>query len=505
MTPSLRILMLSAEMVPFAKIGGPADVVGALPKALRRMGHDVRVAMPCYRSIRPEQFGMTTLIETLAVPFRQGSEEAAIRETTVGGVPVYFVDAPRYFQRENVLGYTDDGDRFILFCRAALEMCRALDWAPDVIHAHEWHTAIVPNWLHTLYRHDPVFAATASVFTIHNLAYQGIFGHRILEVAGLANQEFILPALAEKQVDAVDLLGRGIAYADAVTTVSETYAGEILTPEYGEGMEKLLLQRAERLEGILNGIDAETLNPASDIYIAQHFDADHLEMRAENKRALQVQFGLEPDPDAPVLGFVSRLVRQKGADLLTTAFDHILDLGVQLAIVGTGDPHYHELVSQCVARHPGRAAVHFNFGADWTQPLYAGADMYLMPSRFEPCGLNQMIAMRYGAIPIVRATGGLIDTVTEFNPVRNTGTGFTFGPFDAWSLLAAIARAVQAYRYPDSWQQLMRRAMAVDHSWRASAERYGDLYERAIEWHMQDYDMQHPSDIAPALYSESQG
>jgi starch synthase len=487
--------MLSAEMVPFAKIGGPADVVGALPKALRRMGHDVRVAMPCYRSIRPEQFGMTTLIDALAVPFKHNTEEAAIRETTVGGVPVYFVDAPRYFQRENVLGYQDDGDRFILFCRAALEMCRALDWSPDVIHAHEWHTAIVPNWLHTLYRHDPAFDTTASVFTIHNMAYQGIFGHRILEVAGLANQEFVLPALADKQEDAVDLLGRGIAYADVVTTVSETYAEEILTPDYGEGLQDLLRQRASRLEGILNGIDAEVLNPATDIYIAQQFDADHLELRAANKRALQEQFGLDLDPAAPVLGFVSRLARPKGADLLTAAFDHLIDLGAQIAIVGIGDPHYHELFAQCVTRHPRRAAIHFNFGADWTQPLYAGADMYLMPSRFEPCGLNQMIAMRYGAIPIVRATGGLIDTVTEFDPQHATGTGFTFRAFDPWSFLAAVARAVQSYRYPESWRDLMRRAMAVDHSWRASAERYSAVYERALDYHAADLDLHHPSDI----------
>ncbi len=501
-TASLKILMLSAEMVPFAKIGGPADVVGALPKALRRMGHDVRVAMPCYRSIRPEQFGMTTLIDALAVPFKHGTEDAAIRETTVGGVPVYFVDAPRYFQRENVLGYQDDGDRFILFCRAALEMCRALDWSPDVIHAHEWHTAIVPNWLHTIYRHDPVFQSTASVFTVHNMAYQGIFGHRILEVAGLADQEFILPALAEKQIDAVDLLGRGIAYADVVTTVSETYAREILTPEFGDGMEKLLRQRETRLEGILNGIDAEALNPATDIYISQQFDADRLEMRAANKRALQEQCGLEPDPHAPLLGYVSRLVSQKGADLLTTAFDHIMDLGVQMVIIGTGDPHYHELFSQCVARYRRRAAVHFSFGADWTQPLYAGADMYLMPSRFEPCGLNQMIAMRYGAIPIVRATGGLIDTVTEFDPAAGTGTGFTFRDYDPWSLLAAIARAVQSYRYPDSWHHLMRRAMSVDHSWRVSAERYAAAYERALAWHAEDAALHHPSDISDGLQGD---
>jgi starch synthase len=498
---SLRILMLSSEMVPFAKVGGPADVVGALPKALNKMGHDVRVVIPCYRSIQPEQFGLTMALPALPVPMRQSAEEVAIRETTVGGVPVYFVDAPRFFHRENIYGYTDDGDRFILFCRAALECCRALDWSPDVIHAHEWHTAIVPNWLHTLYRNDPFFAGTATVFTIHNMAYQGIFGHRILEVAGLANQEFVFPVQTELG-DVVDLMGRGIAYSDAITTVSETYAREIVTTEYGEGLDGLLRRRLSRLFGVLNGIDAETMNPATDPYIEQHFDAEHLEQRAANKRALQEQAKLDVNPDAPVIGFVSRLTRQKGCDLLASIFDQIMQLGAQVIIVGTGDSYYHEIFNQFVSKYPGQAAAHFTFGADWTQPLYAGTDMYLMPSRFEPCGLNQMIAMRYGSIPIVRATGGLVDTVTEFDPANESGTGFTFGPYDNWALFAAIVRALQSYRFPDRWRNLMQRAMTADHSWRASASSYVGIYEDAIDWHGQDMDMHHPSDIVSSLPSE---
>ncbi len=501
MSRSLRILMLSSEMVPFAKVGGPADVVGALPKALNKMGHDVRVVIPCYRSIQPDQFGLTMALPALPVPMRQGFEEVAIRETTVGGVPVYFVDAPRFFHRENIYGYTDDGDRFILFCRAALECCRTLDWSPDVIHAHEWHTAIVPNWLHTLYHNDPFFAGTATVFTIHNMAYQGIFGHRILEVAGLANQEFVFPVQTELG-DVVDLMGRGIAYADAITTVSETYAREIVTTEYGEGLDGLLRRRLSRLFGVLNGIDAETLNPATDPYIEQHFDAEHLEQRAANKRALQEQAKLTVNPDAPVIGFVSRLTRQKGCDLLASIFDQIMQQGAQVIIVGTGDSYYHEIFNQFVSKYPGQAAAHFTFGADWTQPLYAGTDMYLMPSRFEPCGLNQMIAMRYGSIPIVRATGGLVDTVTEFDPANGAGTGFTFGPYDNWALFAAVVRALQSYRFPDRWHDLMRHAMTADHSWSASASCYIDIYENALAWHEQDSDLHHPSDIISSLPSE---
>jgi starch synthase len=495
---SLKILMLSAEMVPFAKVGGPADVVGALPKALRALGHDVRVAMPAYRSVHLERFDPKTAQESMEVPFKHSLEEVAVLEATTNDVPVYFIDAPRFFQRENLYGYTDDGDRFILFCRAALEWCRALGWAPDVIHAHEWHTAIVPNWLHTLYRDDPVFADTATVFTIHNLAYQGIFGHRILEVAGLANQEFVLPVLSEKG-DVVDLMGRGIAYADIVTTVSETYAEEIVTPEYGEGLDALLRARQGRLFGVLNGIDADVQNPATDPYIAQRYDDDHLERRAANKRALQEQSRLAIDPDAPVIGFVSRLIRQKGCDLIASVFDQIVQQGAQVVIVGTGDSYYHEIFSQFASKYPGRAAAHFTFGADWTQPLYAGADMYLMPSRFEPCGLNQMIAMRYGAIPIVRATGGLVDTVTEYDPESESGTGFAFGPYDNWALFGAVVRALQSHRFRDRWQRLMQRAMQADHSWSTSAEQYVGLYERAIAWHAEDAGADHPSDLAHSL------
>lgn len=481
----LKILMLSSEMVPFVKVGGPADVVGALPKALRWLGHDVRVALPCYRAIRADQFGLTTALEALEVPFRQSTQTVAVRETAIGGVPIYFIDEPRFFQRENIYGYTDDGDRFILFCRAVLELCRTLEWQPDVIHAHEWHTAIVPNWLHTIYRDDPFYAGTATVFTIHNLAYQGIFGNRILEVAGLADQQFVLPVISEAG-NVVDLMARGIAYADIITTVSETYAREILTPEFGEGLHPLLKHRADRLYGIVNGIDAEALNPATDPYIARNFDSDHLAERAANKLALQEQAGLAPDPDAPVIGMISRLIRQKGCDLLSTIFDQVIALGAQIIVVGTGDSYYHEIFQGLANKYNRRAAAHFSFGSDWLQPLYAGADLYLMPSLVEPCGLNQMIAMRYGAIPIVRATGGLADTVTEYDPHHETGTGFTFRAYDPWPLFGAIARAIQTYRFTERWQGLMRRAMQADHSWRGSAARYVELYERAIDLHAED-------------------
>ncbi|HCI81395.1 MAG TPA: starch synthase, partial [Ktedonobacter sp.] len=268
----LNVLMLAAEIVPFVKVGGLADVVGALPKALHALGHDVRLAMPRYKQIDPERFHLTTVLENIPVPMGSYQVKVSVCEGTIGdGIPVYMIDAPRYFERENIYGYTDDGERFILFCRAALEAMRALHWSPDVVHCNDWHTGIVPNWMHTVYKDDPFFAHTATVYTIHNLAYQGIFGNRILEVAGVAAQGFVYPQIPEL-ANVVDIMGRGIFFADAVTTVSERYAQEILTPEFGERLDHMLRTRRNRLFGILNGIDYQQLNPATDHYIQAHFD-----------------------------------------------------------------------------------------------------------------------------------------------------------------------------------------------------------------------------------------
>src|SRR5438132_6852598 len=283
----LKILILAAEIVPFAKVGGLADVVGALPKSLQALGHDVRLAMPRYGQIDPARFDLQTLRDAVTVNMSDFRVQVSVRQGTIGNeIPVYMIDAPRFFERENIYGYTDDGERFILFCRAALEAMRALDWSPDIIHCNDWQTGIVPNWMHTVYHGDPFFANTATVYTIHNLAYQGIFGYRILEVAGVAAGGFLYPQIVEL-ANVVDIMGRGILFADAITTVSGRYAQEILTPEFGEKLDQLLRSRRERLFGILNGIDYQEMNPAADRYIAAQFDADTLDKRAENKRVLQ--------------------------------------------------------------------------------------------------------------------------------------------------------------------------------------------------------------------------
>src|SRR5229473_1525685 len=479
----LRILILAAEIVPFAKVGGLADVVGALPKALQDLGHDVRLVMPRYGQIKPDRFKLTTVLDTVNVSMATFKEQVGVCQGTIGNdIPVYMIDAPRYFDRENIYGYTDDGERFILFCRAALETMRLLDWSPDIIHCNDWQTGIVPNWMHTNYREDPFFSDVATVYTIHNLAYQGIFGYRILEVAGVAAGGFLYPQIVEL-ANVVDIMARGIHFADAITTVSERYAQEILTPTFGEKLDHLLRSRRDRLFGILNGLDYQEMDPATDGYIHTPYDATSLEKRTENKRALQEQAHLPVRPDVPLLAMISRLADQKGFDLLGQIIQPLLAQGVQFVVLGIGDQHYHEMFQSLAARYPEQVAIFLTFNTELAQRIYAGSDMFLMPSRFEPCGLGQLIAMRYGSVPIVRAVGGLADTVQEYDPRTGAGNGFTFTNYDPWELFAAIVRALELFRFKDLWRTLQRRGMAADHSWQASAIRYVEVYRNALAFH----------------------
>ncbi len=479
----LKVLILAAEIVPFAKVGGLADVVGALPKALQAFGHDVRLVMPRYRQVDPQHFQLRTVLDAVPVPMGSYQVQVEVRQGEIGNhIPVYMIDAPRYFDRENIYGYTDDGERFILFCRAALEAMRALDWSPDVVHCNDWHTGIVPNWMHTIYLEDPFFAHTATVYTIHNLAYQGIFGYRLLEVAGVASNGFLYPQIAEL-ANVVDIMGRGILFADAVTTVSERYAQEILTPTFGEKLDHMLRSRRDRLFGILNGVDYQDYNPATDRHIHTRYDAALLEKRAENKAALQEQVHLPVRAEVPMLAMISRLSDQKGFDLLSQIIQPLLAQGVQFVLLGVGDQHYHEMFQNLAARYPEQVAIFLTFNAELRQRIYAGSDMFLMPSRFEPCGTSQMEAMRYGCVPIVRHVGGLADTVQEYNPVTGEGNGFVFKNYDAWEFFASIVRALALYPFKDVWHTLQLHGMAADHSWRASAVRYVEVYRDALAFH----------------------
>ncbi len=472
---------MASEGVPYVKTGGPADVIGALPQALRRLGHDVRVVLPRYNSIDPERWQLAPVKTDLSVPIHHSTETVRVLQTPQdAAVPFYFIEAPHYFQREKLYGYNDDGDRFILFCRAALEFVRSIDWSPDIIHCHDWHTAIIPNWMKTIYKEDPLFVSTATVYTIHNLAYQGIFGYRILEVAGIAEEGFIYPEVPEL-ANVVDLMGRGILFADVVSTVSPRYASEILTPEFGERLDPILRQRKDRLYGILNGIDTAEYNPATDTHLVSHYDAFSLDQRPMNKLALQEQAKLPVDARIPLIGIISRLTDQKGFDLLDQIVIPLVEQGVQLIVSGTGDQHYHSMFQRLAARYPQQVSIHLTFNQEMSQQIYSGSDMLLMPSRFEPCGSTQMLAMRYGSIPIVHCTGGLADTVQDFDPINSSGNGFSFSRYHPFHLFAAIMRALEAYQFTDAWRDLMQRAMLADYSWDASAEQYVAVYRRAQE------------------------
>ncbi len=485
-TQHLKILYLTAECVPFAKTGGLADVAGALPKAIRGLGHDIRIMMPRYGRIEVDRFRLEPELESLSVPMDEGAQPAALYRSSIGSdateTPVYFVDSERYFDRQGIYMYPDDAERFIFFSRAALEACRALDWRPDVIHCNEWHTALVPNWLRSLYEGDPFFRGVATLYTAHNLEYQGIFGYRVLEIAGLADLGFIAhPDVAPDLNYVVDLMARGVLFSDIINTVSETYARDILTPEHGHRLDPVLRDRRDRVYGILNGIDTEVHDPATDPHIAAHFDVDTLGPRAENKAALQSELGLPVRPDVPLIGVVSRLTDQKGLDLIQAVIDPLLQhTGCQLVVMGTGELRHHEMLNGVVSRRPEQAAVQLTFSRPLEQRIYAGCDIFLMPSRFEPCGLNQMVAMRYGAVPVVHATGGLADTVQDFDATTGSGNGFSFERYDAMALFAALVRAIETYRHREVWQQLIRRCMAADFSWGRSAEKYVDLYYRAL-------------------------
>lgn len=479
MPDGLKVLFMAAEMVPFAKTGGVADVANALPRALRELGHDVRVVMPRYGRIDPAKFGLKPLLTDMSVPLDEHWESASVMTAEVeGGLPVYFIDNARYFNRENLYGYADDGERFIFYSRAATQMLKQLDWKPDVIHLNDWHTAIVANWLKTIYREDPFFQDVASVYTIHNLAVQGIFGWRILEVAGVDSYTFMYPRI-EELPNVVALMAHGILFADAISTVSQTYAREILTAEYGEKLNTLLQERQDRLFGILNGIDYSAMNPSTDPLIPQHYDLASIDRRVANKLSLQREANLTVDEKIPLIGCISRLTNQKGFDILSEVIDGLMDLPMQLVLMGTGDQYYHEMFTRIAKRYPNKVAVFLTFNSALAQKIYAGSDMFLMPSRFEPCGSSQMSAMHYGSVPIVRSTGGLADTVTDFDPASGQGTGFSFEKYTGMMLFATVVRALESYKYRDTWRKLMESGMRADFSWNSSARKYAELYEKA--------------------------
>lgn len=477
---SLKVLFVVAEASPLAKVGGLADVAGALPQVLAKLGHDVRLVMPRYATL-PKDFASTPVpVGDLSVPMMGRLERAAIHQGRLGqGLPIYLVADHRYFDRPRVYGESDDLERFLFFARSVPLMLQKLGWQPDIVHCHDWHAAFVPCLLNTTYREDPFYSGCASALTIHNLAYQGWFDDYFVNTAGLAAN---MPAEHPLRPQLYSLLALGIFYADVVSTVSPTYAREILTPQYGEKLDPVLQLRQGELFGILNGIDYEVFNPATDPCLPTNYDASSLERKAANKAALQRKACLPEEPEAPVIGMVGRLAAQKGMDILVEALDPFLKGSrAQLVLLGSGEELYQKMVAKIAERYPGQAALFLTFDLSLAQLIYAGSDLFLMPSKFEPCGLGQMIALRYGTIPVVRHTGGLADTIHDAGPDLDAGNGFVFEEYSARALLRVLRRAVAAFERKEAWRLLMARGMQADFSWDASARKYEEMYGKALE------------------------
>src|SRR5215472_9578326 len=478
--PPLKILVATAELAPFAKLGGVSDVTAALSKELHRVVHDVRVVLPRYRQVDLGRHELRPVVTSLQVPLGTGSMSATIFEGRLGDLPVYFVDCPPLYDRDGMFGFGDDDARSVYFCRAALEILPELEFFPDIIHVHDWYGALIPNLLDRVYEGD-AYEEIATTLTIHNLSAQGVFGFGALMLAGL--QEWGLIRLGIPGLDnIVNVLGRGIHFADVVNTVSERYAKEIQTPEYGEGLDELLRRNTHKLHGILNGIDYEIFDPQRDPTIAHHYSADAPQNKALCRAALRRELGLE-DVNKPVCAIVSRFYDVKGFDLIEQALPELVELGLQVVVIGTGDRRYEDMFRRWAGERPRQVAVAIGFDAALAQRIYAGADILWMPSRFEPGGLAQLIALRYGTIPVVRATGGLADTIRDYDPVAHTGNGFRFGAYDAWQFFAAVVRAAENFRHPSVWAWLVQHAMKEDVSWSRSAQKYVQLYLSAIASH----------------------
>jgi starch synthase len=476
----MKILFVGAECTPFYKIGGLADVIGSLPQALRALGHDVRVIIPRYRPIDAKRYSVKRVERFIDVPTGDSARTTEVLESNYTGVPTYFVWDERFFGRDKVYGQPDELMAYVFFSRAVIEFLRVLDWTPDILHAHDWHTGPALMYLATRGRREAPLKSIASLLTIHNLFFQGSGGNALFRFAGFKQMP---PPIVGEAPGSVNWLARGIHYADAINTVSPTYATQILTREFGEGLSDLFVARRDQLSGVLNGLDLLEWNPQTDPLLAERFDAASLKKRAANKRAVQDELKLKRRSRALLIGLVTRLFEQKGLDILVEAASQLLQRDVQLAILGSGDEKYHAALQALATQYPGRVGVDHNFNEPLARKIYGGCDVFLMPSHFEPCGLSQMIAMRYGAVPLVRATGGLADTVIDADRSAKRGTGFTFTAYTVKALVGALDRAVAAFADLDRWQALQRRGMAADFSWKTSAQQYVELYRRALELH----------------------
>ena len=478
----MKIVFAASEMVPFAKTGGLADVAGTLPKEIQGLGQEMVCFVPKYKKVDANRWPLKVVIDRLRIPMGSGSEIGRVfLFEDPSGVKVYFIDQPEYFSRDELYGtplgdYPDNDRRFVFFERGVLEALKELRFKPDIIHCHDWQTGLIPVYLKTLYAGDSFFSRTRTIFTIHNLAYQGNFPPDSLPLTGLSWDEFKMERL--EFYGKLSFLKGGLVYSDALTTVSPRYAEETQGKEYGCGMEGVLQSRKAAYVGIVNGIDPQEWNPEKDPELKGRFRISDLKGKELNKTELQKENRLKIDPQIPLFGMITRLADQKGLDILAPAVETLMKRGVQIVLLGTGEEKYHQLFRELGAKYSKQLAAHLKFDAKLAKQIYAASDIFLMPSRYEPCGLGQLISFRYGTVPLVRATGGLADTVKDFDPKTGKGTGFVFSEYTTGEFLATVERSLQVFADKKLWSQLVQNGMKQDFSWQHSAKQYVELYQR---------------------------
>jgi starch synthase len=489
---SLKICYVSSEVVPFAKTGGLADVAGALPIALKDLGQDVRLMMANYKSINERKFTLREVIRLKEVHVNLGQETKVVDGKTAflpnSKVHVYFLHIPEYFDRKELYtdpttgkDFEDNAERFAFFSKSVLETLKLLYWQPDIIHCNEWQTALIPFYLKTIYKNDEFFRNTHTVFTIHNLAYQGVFPKAKAKKIDVP-AELVKAGGAFELYGNLNLLKGGVMYADVLNTVSEKYAQEIMNDqEYGYGFEKIFAKNKKKVHGILNGVDYENWDPETDNIIPQSYSIETVKKKKVNKQALCKQNSLKFDEKIPVIGIISRLADQKGFDLIAEAIGDLMSMNLQMVILGTGDPKYHQLLEKLAKKYPDKLAVNIRFDNKLAHLIEAGADMFLMPSRYEPCGLNQMYSLKYGTVPVVRETGGLADTICNYDPKTGEGNGFTFKAYKSKDMVNTIKRAVKTFQDQETWTKIQKTGMTADYSWDLSAKKYMDLYQNTFQ------------------------
>lgn len=475
----MRVLFAASEAHPFIKTGGLGDVMGALPKSLARLGVDVRVVIPKYKNIKDELKQKLQFVKWFTVSVGWRNQYCGVFQYQYKGVIYYFIDNEYYFNRDGLYGYFDDGERFAFFNRAVLEFIKQVNWQPDLINCNDWQTGMVPVLLNLEYKKDEFYSKIKTVFSIHNLLFKGSFSPKVLPE--LFGYDYMPLVNGSVELDgAVSFLKGGLNYCDQITTVSNTYAEEIKTPQYGEGLDGFLRSKSYYLMGIVNGIDYEEFNPQDDKLIFKNFNINSIDNKVQNKLSLQRELGLPQKKDTPMIGLISRLTHQKGCDLIVNMIDRLLQRDIQLVILGTGDYWYEETFKNLQYRYPDKVSANIKFDNTLAHKIYAATDMFLMPSLFEPCGLGQLIALRYGSIPIVRETGGLKDTISPYNQYNGVGNGFGFKNFNSNELMQIIEYALTIYNDKNAWNNIIRQAMNSDNSWEKSAMQYKWLYEGVV-------------------------